>query len=91
MNDQTTPILLGREPEELTIKLPTGSKPGAYEIQFLKTADRPLFTVTGNATNETGAPILTARVDLSQYKAGRYFIGIRQVPWDWIYYPVLLG
>jgi len=33
---------------------------------------------------------LTARVDLSKYEPGQYFIGIRPIPWDWSYYPVLL-
>ncbi len=88
--DETKPILLGREREELTIRLPFGSKAGSYEIQFLKTADQPLLSVNGEARLENGVTSLTSRVDLSKYEPGKYFIGVRQVPWDWTYYPVVL-
>lgn len=88
--DETKPIVLGREPEELTIRLPIGSKAGKYEIQLLKTADQPLLSVTGDARIDNGVTALTTRVDLSKYEPGKYLIGVRQVPWDWTYYPVLL-
>jgi hypothetical protein len=81
------PILLGREPEELTIRLPFGSKAGAYEVQLLKNADRPLLTATGEAKIENGVTMLTLRMDLSAYEPGRYFFGVRQIPWDWTYCP----
>ena len=87
---ETKPILLGREPEELTIRLPFGSRAGTYEIQFLKDADHPLLSLTGEAAIRDGATTLTTRVDLSQYSPGRYFIGVRRPPWDWTYYPAVL-
>ena len=87
---ETKPILLGREPEELTIRLPFGSKAGTYEVQFLKDADRPLLSLTGDAVIRDGVTALTTKVDLSQYPSGRYFIGVRRPPWDWTYYPVVL-
>jgi hypothetical protein len=89
-NDETKPIVLGREPEELTIRLPIGSKAGKYEIQLLKSADQALLSVSGEARIENGVTALTTRVDLSKYEPGKYFIGVRQVPWDWTYYPVVL-
>src|SRR5262249_54435687 len=88
--DETKPIVLGREPEELTIRLPIGSKAGKYEIQLLKSADQPMLSVSGDARIENGVTALTTRVDLSKYEPGKYFIGVRQVPWDWTYYPVVL-
>ncbi len=88
--DETKPIVLGREPEELTIWFPIGSKAGKYEIQFLKSADQPLFSVSGDARIDNGGTALTTRIDLSKYQPGKYFIGVRQVPWDWTYYPVVL-
>jgi hypothetical protein len=88
--DETNPLLLGREPEQLIIRLPFGSKAGTYEIQFLKTPDRPLLSVTSKARLDNGVPALTTRVDLSKYEPGKYYIGVRQVPWDWTYYPTLL-
>jgi hypothetical protein len=84
------PILLRREPEELTIRLPFGSKPGTYEIQLLKTADHPLLSATGEAKVENGVTSLTTRVDLSNYEPGKYLIGVRQIPFDWTYYPVTI-
>ncbi len=87
---ETKPILLGREPEELTIRLPFGSKAGTYEVQFLKDADHPLLSLTGDAVIRDGVTALTTKVDLSQYASGRYFIGVRRPPWDWTYYPVVL-
>jgi hypothetical protein len=87
---ETKPILLGREPEELTIRLPFGSKAGTYEVQLLKDADHPLTSLTGEATIRDGVTALTTRVDLSPYAPGRYFIGVRRPPWDWTYYPAVL-
>jgi hypothetical protein len=87
---ETKPILLGREPEELTIRLPFGSKAGTYEVQFLKDADHALLSLTGEATILDGVTALTMKVDLSPYTPGRYFIGVRRPPWDWTYYPVVL-
>lgn len=84
------PILLGREPEELTIRLPFGSKAGTYEVQLLKSADHPLLSFTGEATIQNGVTALTAKVDLSPYEPGRYFIGLRRLPWDWTYYPAVI-
>ena len=80
-------IILGREPEELTIRLPFGSKAGVYEVQLLKNADRPLLTANGEAKIENGITVLRLRVDLSPYEPGKYFFGVRQIPWDWTYCP----
>jgi len=88
--DAARPILLGREPEELTIRLPFGSKAGKYEIQLLKTADQPLLSATSEARLNNGVTSLTTRVDLSNYEPGKYLIGVRQIPWDWTYYPVTI-
>jgi hypothetical protein len=87
---ETKPILLGREPEELTIRLPFGSKAGRYEVQLLKDADHALTSLAGEATIRDGVTALTTRVDLSPYPPGRYFIGVRRPPWDWTYYPAVL-
>lgn len=88
--EQTTPILLQREPEELTIKLPFGSKSGTYEVQLVKNAGHPLVSVTAEGTIQNGTTSLTAKADLSSLEPGNYFIGMRLVPWDWTYYPVVI-
>jgi hypothetical protein len=74
--EEMKPIPLGREPEELTIRLPFGSRAGTYEIELLKTADRPLLSLTGEARIDNGVTALTARMDLSKYDPGKYFFGI---------------
>ena len=88
--EEKKPILLGREPEELTIRLPFGSLAGTYEVQLLKSADRPLLSANGEAKIENGATMLTLRVDLSSYEPGKYFFGVRQIPWDWTYCPAVI-
>lgn len=89
-NTEKKAILLGREPEELTIRLPFGSKAGRYEVQLLKTADIPLLSVNGEAKIENGLTMLKVRMDLSSYEPGSYFFGIRQIPWDWTYCPAVI-
>jgi hypothetical protein len=86
-NAEKKPVILAREPEELTIRLPFGSKAGTYEVQLLKNADRPLLSANGEAKIEDGLTMLKVRVDLSSYEPGRYFFGVRQIPWDWTYCP----
>ena len=88
--EDTKPILLQREPEALTIRLPFGSREGAYEIQIAKSADHPLISATSDAKVENGTTTLTARMDLSNFEAGNYFICLRRLPWDWTCYPVLV-
>jgi hypothetical protein len=86
----TKSIVLQREPEALTIRLPFGSREGAYEIQIAKSADHPLLSATGDAKVENGTTALTAKMDLSRFEAGNYFICLRHLPWDWTCYPVVI-
>jgi hypothetical protein len=88
--EEKKPILLGREPEALTIRLPIGSKAGTYEAQLWKSADRPLVSVNGEARIENGVTLLTMRLDLSPFEPGRYFFAVRQAPWDWTYCPAVI-
>jgi hypothetical protein len=88
--EEKTPILLGREPEALTIRLPIGSKAGPYEARLWKSADRPLLSVNGEAKIENGVTLLTMRVDLRSYEPGKYFFAVRQAPWDWTSCPAVI-
>jgi hypothetical protein len=87
-NQEQKPIILQSEPEELTIRLPFGREAGVYEVQVLKTPNQPLTAKTGRATIQDGATSLIVKLDLSKLANGNYFLGIRQAPGDWIYYPV---
>ena len=86
-NDATKPIVLGRGPEELNIRLPFASKAGPYEVQILKSADNPLVSASGDAQIVDGTTALKAKVDLSKFEPGKYLLGVRRLPADWTYYP----
>ena len=61
--------MLQREPEALTIRLPFGSREGAYEVQIQKSAGHPLLSATGEAKVENGTTALTAKMDLSKFES----------------------
>ena len=88
--EDTKPIVLQREPEALTIRLPFGSREGAYEVQIQKSAGHPLLSATGEAKVENGTTALTAKMDLSKFEIGNYSICFRRLPWDWTCYPVVI-
>ena len=87
---RTEPLILPPKPLDLTIYLPVGSEPGAYQVQLLKKIDEPLMTVSGEARVEHGNTILRARIDLTHVAFGAILIGLRQPPSDWTYYPVTI-
>jgi len=89
-NDETKPILLEREPAELTIRLPIGSKAGPYEVRVAKNADQPLASAKGEASIQNGTAVIAAKMDLSKFEPGNYFICVRRLPWDWTCYPALI-
>jgi hypothetical protein len=88
--EDTKPIVLQREPEALAIRLPFGSREGAYEIRIAKSADHPLLSATAEAKVANGTTALTAKMDLSKFEPGNYFICLRRLPWDWTCYPVVI-
>ena len=88
--EATQPIVLQREPEALTIQLPFGSREGAYEVQIAKSADHPLLSAAGEAKVENGTTAFTAKMDLSRFEPGNYFICLRRLPWDSTCYPVVI-
>lgn len=88
--EETKPLVLEREPEALTIRLPFGSREGGYEVRIAKSADQPLLSAAGDAKVDKGTTDLTAKMDLSKFEPGNYFICVRRVPWDWTCYPVVV-
>ena len=88
--EDTKPIVLQREPEALSIRLPFGSRAGTYEVRIAKSADHPLLSATGDAKVENGTTTLTAKMNFSALAAGNYFICLRRLPWDWTCYPVVI-
>jgi hypothetical protein len=88
--EETKPIVLQREPEELDIQLPFGSTAGPYEVQIVRSAGHPLLSAAGVAKIENGTTALAAKIDLSRLEPGNYFICVRRVPWDWTCYPIVV-
>jgi hypothetical protein len=74
----------------LTIQLPVGSKAGTYEFQLRDQADRVIVTKSATAAINGGVTAFLIRVDLSRLQPGQYKMEVRQVPWDWDYYPVVV-
>lgn len=75
---------------DLKILLPVGSEPGSYDIEWLKDIDKPLLSISGNASVEGGNTVLRIKLDLSRQTPGNYLIGLRQPPSTWTFYPVTL-
>lgn len=84
------PFFLDRDREALMIQLPVGSKAGTYEFQLRDQADRVIVTKSATAIIDRGLTAFLVDVDLSGLQPGQYKMEVRQVPWDWDYYPVVL-
>ena len=65
-------------------RLPSGSKPGKYEIKILE-GIQAVLDMDGVAHVEDENTVVRVRADLNSLKPGRYSLGIRQPPWDWRY------
>lgn len=81
------PIVLERKPVDLTVELPVGSKAGTYEFQ-LRREKQSVVSASGVAAIQNGTTSFTVRIDLSKLTPGMYEMLVRQVGWDWNYYPV---
>ena len=84
------PIYLERGREALTIQLPVGSKAGTYAFQLRNQANQVLVSKSAAATIANGVTSFRVNVDLSGLQPGQYSMEVRQVPWDWEYFPVVL-
>jgi hypothetical protein len=84
------PFFLDRDREQLKIQLPVGSKAGNYEFRLRDQTGQMVLTRTAMAAIEEGVTAFVVRVDLSELKPGRYEMDVRQVGWDWTYFPVVL-
>lgn len=85
----SSPIIFERKPEELTVNLPVGSKAGSYEFRILKN-DLPVVSTRADAALQNGTTAFTVKINLSRVTPGNYSMSVRQVPWDWTYFPVVV-
>ena len=84
-----SPIAFERKPEEVTVDLPVGSKAGPYEFRLMK-GNQSVVSAHANGEIHGGTTAFTVRIDLSKVASGNYSMSIRQVPWDWSYFPVIV-
>lgn len=92
--DQNTataqPLLLPRNRLNITVLLPSGSEPGAYELK-LTDADGDLRTsASGSATLREFVTTLQLDLDLSALRPGLYQFGLRHESEGWRFYPATL-
>jgi len=85
----SSPITFEREPEELTVNLPVGSKAGTYEFGLLK-GDQAIVSAHADAQIHNGTTAFIVRIDLSKVASGEYSMNVRRVPWDWSHFPVVV-
>jgi Putative zinc-finger len=89
-NPPNSPLQLPRKPLALSILLPVGREPGAYEVTVSRTPGQPLTSVGSNGQFEDHITVLHAKIDLTALPSGTYQLGVRQQGWDWTYYPLVL-
>jgi len=85
----SAPITFERKPEELTVNLPVGSKAGPYEFRLLRD-DQPFVSTKADAAIRNGTTAFTLKIDFSKLASGSYSMSVRQAPWDWNYFPILV-
>jgi hypothetical protein len=84
---ESKPLILERDREELTFELPIGSKAGPYEVR-IRRDDRVVLSKMADASIVDGTTAFTVGLDLSRFDPGNYSIDVRQVGFDWSYFPV---
>ena len=89
-NPLHAPLQLQRQPLAVSILLPIGREPGAYEVTLSRISEPPLIRATAEGYLEDHTTVLHVKVDLTALPSGTYQLGIRQSGWDWTYYPVTL-
>jgi hypothetical protein len=80
--------VLPRRPLDLTIILPFGSEPGAYQFELVNEDGRVLKTGDAKATLRNSATSLKTRLNAGEYPIGDYRIGVRQQSFEWAFHPV---
>ncbi len=87
---ETKPFYLNRDREALTVQLPVGSRAGQYEFQLRNGADQVVLTKSAKAEIDRGITAFKVNADLTGLQPGQYKMEVRQVPYDWEYYPVVI-
>lgn len=84
------PFYLDHDREALTIQLPVGSPAGQYEFQLRNGTNQIVLASSAPAKIDHGVTAFRVNADLSALPPGQYKMEVRQVPYDWEYFPVII-
>ena len=84
---QRPPFALPQGKLQLTILLPVGSEPGAYEVQLLDTDLRSRAAGSGQAEIRNYITTLQTSLDLHSLPPGAYQLAVRRVGEEWQLFP----
>ncbi len=83
----STPLTYPRGRLRVTLFLPTGSEPGAYDVRLLDAGRRPVASATAHAELRDFITRLSADLDLRSVASGAYSLAVRRAGGDWQVFP----
>ena len=81
------PLVLTRAPVWLTLLLPTGSEPGAYDVEIRDSSGVSKISARGDADLRNQVTTLDVALDLESLSPGAYQIAVRRHGEDWQLFP----
>jgi len=89
---QPSPFVLPRGIVSLTITLPLGSEPGAYQVGLFDDGRaEPLLSSSGTATvHPDGSTVVGVIINSARLKPGQYALGVRKYDSGWSYSPLII-
>jgi hypothetical protein len=81
------PLTLPADGLDLTVLLPTGAEPGAYDVRLVDGSSRSLAATSGSAEIRDFITTLTATLDLHAIPPGDYRLDVRRRGDDWRSFP----
>ena len=84
---ERAPLVLPQGWLTLTLLLPVGSEPGAYDLQLLDGASHPVASASGQAAIRDFITTLEATIDARLVPPGSYQLALRRPGEDWHVFP----
>ena len=87
---EPAPLVLPQGWLTLTLLLPVGSEPGAYDLQLLDGASHPIASAAGRAAIRNFITTLEATIDARTVPPGPYQLALRRPGEDWHVFPAIV-
>ena len=87
---ERAPLVLPQGWLTLTLLLPVGSEPGAYDLQLLDGAAHPIASASGQAAIRNFITTLEATIDARMVPPGPYQLALRRPGEDWHVFPAIV-